>query len=239
MIEQLRATPLLSRLNEAQLQRVAARASIRRLGEDEWLFRQGSPARHLYLVEQGLIRLFRISPEGDEKVIEIVSPGQTFAEALTFMNAPRYPVCAAALEASRVVAIDAADFSAMLRESVDTCFVVLAALSQRLRALIGEIDNLTLHTATSRVARYLLAHCPEDRRAFALDIPKGVLASRLSIKPETFSRVTKQLKQGGIISVTGAHITLLDREALVGLAELQDVDELEPLPCPASTPPNR
>jgi CRP-like cAMP-binding protein len=238
MIEQLRATPLLSRLSEAQLQRVAAHARVRRLGEDEWLFRQGSPARHLYLVEQGQIRLFRISPEGDEKVIEIVSPGQTFAEALTFMNAPRYPVCAAALEDSLVIAIDAADFSGMLRESVDTCFVVLAALSQRLRALIGEIDNLTLHTATSRVARYLLAHCPADRRAFALDIPKSVLASRLSIKPETFSRVTKQLKHGGVISVTGAHITILDRDALVDVAELQGTDELEPLPCPAPTTPN-
>ena len=73
----------------------------------------------------------------------------------------------------------------MLRESVDTCFVVMGALSQRLRALVGEIDNLTLHNAKSRVARYLLAHLAEERRNFDLDIPKGVLASRLSVTPET------------------------------------------------------
>ena len=155
-----------------------------------------------------------------------------------FLNAPRYPVCAAALEPSRVISIDADDFAMMLRESVDTCFVVLAALSQRLRALIGEIDNLTLHTAKSRVARYLLAHCPEDRRAFALDVRKGVLASRLSIKPETFSRVTKQLTQDGIISVYGAHIAIVDRNALTRLAEWDDVANLGAAACAPSRPPN-
>lgn len=231
MIDALRTTPLLSRLSDVELQRVTAHALRQSLDEGQWLFSQGDPAKRFYLVQSGQIRLFRLSPEGAEKVIEIVSPGQTFAEALMFLNAPRYPVCAAALGPAEVIAIDARDFAAMLRESVDTCFVVMGALSQRLRGLIGEIDNLTLHTAKSRVARYLLAHCPEDRRAFALDVRKGVLASRLSVKPETFSRVVKQLTQDGIIEVHGAHITILDRDALTGLAELADTAELGAVPC--------
>lgn len=231
MIDALRTTALLSRLSEAQLERVASHAVRHTLEEGQWLFSQGDPAKRFYLLQTGQIRLFRLSPEGAEKVIEIVSPGQTFAEALMFLNAPRYPVCAAALGPAQVIAIDARDFAAMLRESVDTCFVVLGALSQRLRGLIGEIDNLTLHTAKSRVARYLIAHCPEDRRAFELDVRKGVLASRLSVKPETFSRVIKQLTQDGIIEVHGAHITILDRDALSELAELADGAELGTLPC--------
>jgi CRP-like cAMP-binding protein len=231
MIDALRTTPLLSRLSDVELQRVSAHALRQSLDEGQWLFSQGDPAKRFYLVQSGQIRLFRLSPEGAEKVIEIVSPGQTFAEALMFLNAPRYPVCAAALGPAEVIAIDARDFAAMLRESVDTCFVVLGALSQRLRGLIGEIDNLTLHTAKSRVARYLLAHCPEDRRAFELDVRKGVLASRLSVKPETFSRVVKQLTQDGVIEVHGAHITILDRDALIDLAELADTAELGAMPC--------
>jgi CRP-like cAMP-binding protein len=231
MIDALRTTPLLSRLSDVELQRVSSHALRQGLDEGQWLFSQGDPAKRFYLVQSGQIRLFRLSPEGAEKVIEIVSPGQTFAEALMFLNAPRYPVCAAALGPSEVIAIDARDFAAMLRESVDTCFVVMGALSQRLRGLIGEIDNLTLHTAKSRVARYLLAHCPEDRRAFELDVRKGVLASRLSVKPETFSRVVKQLTQDGIIEVHGAHITILNRDALADLAELADTAELGTMPC--------
>ena len=218
MLDDLRAAPLLSRLTDEQLERVRMRAVQRRLDEGELLFAQGAPAERFYLVQSGQMRLFRLAPDGSEKVIEIVSPGQTFAEALTFMDTPRYPVSAAALAPARLIAIDARDFAAMLRGSVETCFVVMGALSQRLRALIGEIDELTLHSAKGRVARWLLARCPAERRALVLDVPKGVLASRLSIQPETFSRVAKQLASDGVIEVQGAHVTVLDREALARVA---------------------
>jgi CRP-like cAMP-binding protein len=125
-----------------------------------------------------------------------------------------------------LIGIEARAFAAMLRESVDTCFVVMGVLSQRLHGLIGEIDNLTLHDARTRVARYLLAQVPQDRRGFTLEVPKGVLASRLSIKPETFSRVIRQLTQDGICSVRGAQVTIIDRAGLTALAELADAAEL-------------
>lgn len=252
MIEMLRATPLLGHLPDDQLQRVASHARRLTLDEGQWLFSQGDPAERFYLVEQGQMRLFRLSPEGAEKIIEFVAPGQTFAEALTFLNAPRYPVCAAALEPTRLIAIDAGDFAAMLRDSVDTCFIVLGALSMRLRRLIGEIDNLSLHGAKRRVARYLLARCraaagtaghpvataPAElhaasttrlpassaARCFILDVRKGVLASRLSIKPETFSRVIRQLSDEAVIRIQGARITVLAPAVLAELAELDDLD---------------
>ncbi len=228
-VAELRGTLLLSGLTERQLQRVARRAIRLRLGEGRMLFTQGDPADRFFLVRKGKVRLFRLSPEGAEKVIEIVAAGQTFAEALMFLNAPRYPVCAAALCPTELIAIDAKDFAQMLRESIDTCFVLLGILSQRLRGLIGEIDNLTLHTATSRMARYLLAKLPKTDRVVVLDVRKGVLASRLSIKPETFSRVEKSLSDRGIIQVQGSRVTVLDRAALEDIARLGDSLELDPL----------
>ena len=226
MIELLRKAPLLSGLSTEQLERVAGHAVAIHLDEGQWLFSQGDPSHRFYFVERGQLRLFRLSPDGVEKVIEIVSPGQTFAEALMFLKAPRYPVCAAALEPAELIGIEAAAFAAMLRESVDTCFVVMGALSRRLRGLIAEIDNLTLHSATSRVARYLLAQVPADRPEFVLEVPKGVLASRLSIQPETFSRVIRQLTQDGVVAVQGAQVTVRDRAALSDLAGLTDAAEL-------------
>ncbi|MEA3273826.1 MAG: Crp/Fnr family transcriptional regulator, partial [Pseudomonadota bacterium] len=154
MINELRTGLLLSGLSQEQLERVSRHALRVTLDEGQLLFRQGDAAERFYLVLRGQIRLFRLSPEGSEKVIEIVAPGQTFAEALMFLNAPRYPVCASALSSVDLIGIDARDFAKMLHESTDTCFVLLGSLSRRLRGLIGEIDNLTLHTAKSRVARY-------------------------------------------------------------------------------------
>ncbi len=228
MIDELRRGPLLSRLETEQLERVSRHASRVSLDAEQLLFSQGDPANRFYLLLKGQMQLFRLSPEGAEKVIEIVSPGQTFAEALMFLNAPRYPVCASALCPSELIAIDARDFASMLRESVETCFQLLGVLSQRLRGLIGEIDDLTLHTATSRVARYLIAKMPPGQRILELDVRKGVLASRLSVQPETFSRVIKSLSEQAVIRMQGTQVTILNPETLIRIAELED--SLEPGP---------
>lgn len=226
MVSVLRRAPLLSRLTDEQLERVAHHARPLALESEQLLFSQGEEAQRFYLLVSGQMQLFRLSPEGMRKVIEIVAPGQTFAEALMFLNAPRYPVGASALVPSQLLALDAADFSAMLRDSVETCFLLLGALSQRLRGLIGEIDNLTLHSATSRVARYLRVHLGSGHRALRLEVRKGVLASRLSIQPETFSRVMRHLSEQGVIAIEGSHVTVLDQDALTEIAALGETLEL-------------
>ena len=233
LIEELRGALLLSQLSQEQQERVARRAARLRLEDGQMLFSQGDPSDRFYLVLSGQVRLFRLSPDGAEKVIEIAGAGETFAEALMFLNAPRYPVCAAALGPTELIGMDARDFARMMRESVDTCMVVLGALSQRLRGLVREIDNLTLHSATSRFASYLLARRPVDGQVIELDARKGVIASRLSIKPETFSRIEKDLSERGIIAVQGMRVRLLKVKVLEQLAGLGDYRELMALPCEA------
>jgi len=140
--------------------------------------------------------------------------GELFAEALMFMDQPYYPVSAAALSNTVVLGIEAKDFKAMLWDSVDTCLLLLGDMSFRLRKLIHEIDTLTLHSGTCRVASYLLQHAPDDQECFDLDVAKSVIAARLSVKPETFSRIIKNLREQGIISIDGNKITIHDRKAL-------------------------
>ncbi|MCB1801569.1 MAG: Crp/Fnr family transcriptional regulator [Gammaproteobacteria bacterium] len=219
MIDDLRQNYLFSDLAESQLQRVARHAATVHLDEGEALFEQGDPARRFYLLLSGQIKLFRLSPAGNEKVVDIVVPGGTFAEALMFLDRPHYPVGAVALQACRVISIDAADFVGMLRESIDTCFVMMAAMSQRMRGLLREIDDLSLHSASCRVAAYLVKHAPVDADSYDLPVAKQTVASRLSVKPETFSRIIKQLGDNGLIRIAGSRVTILDRKALNEAAE--------------------
>jgi CRP-like cAMP-binding protein len=219
VIEELRSAYLLANLSPQQLERVAKKARHVSLEEGKVLFSQGDPAERFFFLLQGQVKLYRLSAEGNEKVIEIVGPGHTFAEALMFLSRPRYPVSCAALTPAELIAIDAADFTAMLRDSVDTCLMLLGELSQRLRGLIAEIDRLSLQSATCRIAGYLLAKAPADADEYHLDVPKGVVASRLSVKPETFSRIVKHLSESGIIAVHGGLIRILDRAALRREAE--------------------
>ena len=214
IIDQLKQSHLFSSLSDTQLDDICRYCEIVNLDEGEMLFSQGENVKNFYLVLSGKIKLFRLSQDGQEKIINIVSPGEIFAEALMFMEQPNYPVNSGALNDAVVVGIDIKNFKRMLYESVDTCMLLLGAMSFRLHELIHEIDVLTLRNATCRVASYLLQNSPEDQNTFALEIPKGVIAARLSVKPETFSRIVKNLKDDGVLTMQGSRITINDRSVL-------------------------
>ena len=218
--ELLSASHLFSGLDEGQLAEVQKHSHYMALEEGKSLFCQGDDVVAFYLVVSGKIKLFRVSQEGKEKVVDIVSPGDTFAEALMFMDRPNYPVNATALTSCSVLGINANHFKNMLRESVDTCFLLMGSMSFRLRSLIQEIDTLSLNTGTMRIVSYLLQNAPEDKDSFDLDIAKSVIASRLSVKPETFSRILKNLHLQNILTISGRKVTIHDRKALISISPL-------------------
>ncbi len=217
MQEKLRKAYLFSNFDDAQLKRVEVMVQVVSLADGEALFQEGNEAKRFFLVTEGQIKLSRISLAGNEKVIEVVRPGYTFAEALMFMEYPQYPVNASALGKTELLAIDSKAFRMLLRESVDTCFQLMGDMSLRLRHLIKEIDDLTLQSATGRVAGFLCGQYTfkgQKRVGFDLDTPKGVLASRLSVKPETFSRILNGFSEQGLVRVKGGHIEIMDPDGL-------------------------
>ena len=208
---------MFSGLSDGQLQQVCQHSHINELEEGESLFFQGDDVSCFYLVVFGRIKLFRVSPDGKEKVVEIIEQGDIFAEALMFMDHPHYPVNATALDPSRVIAINCSHFKSMLRDSMDTCFTLMGSMSYRLHGLIREIDTLSLNTGTVRIVAYLLQNAHEDSNEFELTIAKSVIASRLSVKPETFSRILKNLHELNILTINGRKVTIHDRNALVSI----------------------
>jgi CRP-like cAMP-binding protein len=208
---------LFSALTDTQLERVRRHSHINDLVEGESLFFQGDKATSFYLMLSGRVKLFRVSPDGKEKVVEIMEAGASFAEALMFMDRPNYPVTATALAPSRVVVINCREYKAMLHESIESCFLLMGNMSYRLRGLIHEIDALSLDTGTVRTIAYLLHQAPEGVTSFELRVAKSVIASRLSVKPETFSRILKSLHERGIVSIEGRNVMIHDREAMIGI----------------------
>jgi CRP/FNR family transcriptional regulator, dissimilatory nitrate respiration regulator len=209
--------PIFSALDAEQLDIVVSKTIQLQLTDNEILFRQGQPADYFYMVSNGQIQLSRLSDEGDEKVIDIVHKGQIFAEAVMFMDNQCYPVNAVAIKPGELIAFDIESFRMILKESVNTCFRLMAAMSQRLHIQLNEIDSLSLHNATYRLVHYLLKSVPENTTTYTelqLSYPKNILASRLSIKPETFSRIMSRLKYENIIDVYGNQIILKDIAAL-------------------------
>lgn len=210
---------LFAALEPAELDSTLRAAAPLRLDPGEELFSMGQPARRFFVVEAGGIVLYRLSPAGEEKIIEIIQPRQSFAEAVMFLDGQRYPVSARALAESVVWGFGMDPYRALLETSPALCFKLLGRMSQKLHQLLQDIDQLSLSNARMRVAHYLLDAAPaggSNRYQVEWETPKQILASRLSVRPETFSRILQQLTQSGAIQVQGKVVTVLDAAKLRG-----------------------
>jgi len=218
----MRAHHLFVGLAPAQFQRVLAASRIEDVEAGQGLFDRGQPAQHFFIVVEGQVNLVLYSKAGEEKIVDILVPGQSFAEAVMFMEGAAYPVSAVAAVKSRVARFSNREYVALLRESPDTCLRMLGHLSQRLHVRLREIEYLTLESATHRLVRMLESRLPPDSDGPAeiqLHQSRQEIASRLSIKPETLSRILRNLADSGTIVVHGRTLQVPSRARLLSLLD--------------------
>lgn len=214
----LRQNPLLGRLTDKQLDEMCTFSKIVNLPVGKILFNYGDTATNFYFVFSGLIKLYRQSAFGQEKIFELEHSGQIFAEALMFYGQDKYPVSAAAMKETIVVAINSQKFLNILKTSSETCLLILGDLSKRMHELINEIDKLSSLSGRSRVATYILDQSINKGLKFKLEIPKNAIASMLSLQPETFSRLLKEMTKKQAIEVKDCHIQVLNQDLLRKIA---------------------
>ncbi len=207
---------LFSGMGDEEFLEIMLHATSMTMAPGQLLFNQGDPAQAFYWVAEGVIRLFRASPQGDEKVIELAGTNRLFAEATLFMGG-RYPVNAVAQTPSRLVAFDSRAFKEWLAHDTERCFRLMAGMSARLHKLVNEIDRLTLMKGADRLLQYLLDHSDPDetgRQRVEWEAPKQVIASRIGVKPETLSRLLHKLTGQGCIELQGHVLYIRDAERL-------------------------
>lgn len=201
--------PFFKHLSTENQERLMSHSHEQQCQPGELLIRQGQPAERFFLVLKGRVKLYRISADGQEKVVEIIQAGQTFAEAVMFMQRSEYPVCAETLETVQLVSFPNRLMLTLLQENPQACLHLLGHMSMRLHQRLGELETLTLQNATQRFALYLIQQL-EDRAQETVDIelplPKRLIAARLSMQPETLSRIMARLNQEGLIEMRGRNI---------------------------------
>lgn len=210
--------PMFMHFNEQAQEELLADIQVREYPLQSLILRQGEPAERFYLVQSGKVKLFRISADGKEKVVEIITAGNTFAEAVMFMQRSVYPVCAEALEPVRLLSFSNRLMLRHLKQNPTTCLHLLGHMSVRLHQRLDELENLTLQNATQRLALYLVSQVSDrgaDHAEIELALPKSLIAARLSIKPETFSRAIANLRDRGLIDSRARHISIPSVHALL------------------------
>lgn len=213
----LRSHHLFSSLPDQNLEQLAQVSRVVTLESEASLFHQGAEAKHFYLVLTGAIKLFRVSPDGLTKVIEVIRQGEAFAEALMFLQQKVYPLNAEAMGTAEVIAIPSHRYKEMILAAPESALGVMGNMAMKLHRRINEIEILTLQNTRHRLANYLFGLLPDPAAAngsIELPMAKQLIASQLAMQPETFSRLIKEMKQQQLINVKGRHIDVLDVQGL-------------------------
>lgn len=216
--EFLKNVPLFRELTDAELDRIAAGTAQVRAPAGTILFRRGEPCSGFHVIVYGQVKLAFGAADGAEKVVEIMGPGQSFGEAVMFMEKP-YPVYSQALADCLLIHIAKATVFEEIERDPGFARRMMAGLSRRLHGLIGDLEAYSLQSGTQRVIGYLLNAVPEGAAAGALaelrlPASKGVIASRLNLTPEHFSRILHELTEAGLIRVDGRSFSILDVDGL-------------------------
>jgi len=226
VILELKAYHLFKSMDDIQFEQLLKICRLKPLSQDQLLFQHGDELTHIYYVYDGAVKLCRSTRNGNEKIIEVMSQGKSFGEGVLFEGTPKYPVSAAAIMDSLVIRIEADEYLKILKSSNELCINMLANLSRRLHWMLKEVDNLTLHNASFRIIDYFISQvsdCENSVYNLCLTIPKRDIASRLSIKPETFSRALKGLINKDLIELQDNHIILKNLKTLRQMVALEEI----------------
>jgi CRP-like cAMP-binding protein len=221
--------PLFHEVQPVELARLVQSVRLRQLARGEVIFRVGQPCTEFHVVVSGQVKLFALSPQGQEKIIEIIEPGNSFAEVFMLLERP-YIVSGQALKDTVLLSVSRQAVMREIEDNHDFCVRMLAGLSLRLHSLIRDVQAYALQTGVERVIGYLLRDLPEAGTgqgtpgkpvSVTLPVSKAATASRLSMTPEYFSRVLHELESQGLIIVGGREITIPDLARLTSMPTIQ------------------
>lgn len=200
--------PLFSTLDPTQVERVGALVEVRRLSADQVLFVAGEPCSGFYVVLEGAVRLLRSHGDGEETLLNLVHPGQSFAEAALFAGGV-FPATARAMGETLVARVPREPFLALLRSDAELCLKMLASLASWHHRLTHQVQQLRANDTAGRLKAWLMEEARRSpSREVLLRIPKKLLAAQLGMTPETLSRQLGQLKAQGLIQVDGPRISV-------------------------------
>ena len=202
--------PLFNGLAPEEIARIAHGTREIHASKGDILFHKGDPCNGFHLLVYGQVKLAFTSAQGNEKVVEILQQGQSFGGAIMFMEKP-YIVFAQALTDSLLLHVSKhAVFDELARDH-NLCRKMLAGMAMRLHQLMNDVESYSLHSGKERIIGYLLRELAEEdlngtNVAVTLPTNKGVIASRLNLTQEHFSRILHELSELGLILVEGRKI---------------------------------
>jgi CRP-like cAMP-binding protein len=215
MPRHLGTLPMFSNLSTPERENLARGCRLRRFGRGRMVFRAGEQCESFHFVITGQVKLFVASATGVEKVIELIGPGHSFAEAMMFLPKP-YMLNAQTLTDSLIMTVSKQAVFSEIERDPRFSMHMLSGISHWLHRLLLDVEGYTLHSGMQRLIGYLLRDVELEHEGdfgivtVSFPVSKATIASRLSLTPEYFSRVLHQLESEGLIEIDRREIRILD-----------------------------
>jgi CRP/FNR family transcriptional regulator len=211
-IEALRQVPIFRGLPAALLEEILGLCAERTYLKGEAVFHEGQPSKGLFVVWRGSLKIYKLRESGREQILEIEGPGRSVAE-LPLLDGQPYPASCSALEDSILLIISCSTFQQLLAREPALVRSVIASLAQRLRHMVGLVEEISLKAVRERLASLLLELAGE-RDTFELSWSNQLIAARIGTVREIVSRTLSRMVQEGVLAMDGRTITILDRGRL-------------------------
>ncbi len=211
--------PLFGGVKGPHLATLEGMAKWEKVQAGQSVFRQGDPCPGVYIVAEGLVRIYKLSPSGKEHVLHLVSPGQTFAEVAA-IGGFNCPANAQAIADSRCLLLPTEPFMRALKTNHQLCLEIMAGMCLWVRSLVGLLEDITLRDALARTAR-LINTLTAENGAAEVQLPslKKHIASHLNLTSETLSRTLRRLDEAGVIQSDGQNLRVRDPASLKSIAD--------------------
>jgi len=176
-----------------------ARASVKEAGRGASIHLQGERAHSFYVVMEGWIKLYRMSPCGNEAVVGVLTRGDSFGEG-SAVPGEVYSTGAEAVSEVKLIQIDGASLWHAIEKDPALCRVILTASLNGNRQLVHQLEQLKSHTSAQRIADFLLGLCGDETGNCTVILPydKVLIAAWLGMKPESLSRSFRRLEAYGV-----------------------------------------
>ena len=203
--------PLFCGLEIGELVQLTRIAIVKPFSKGEYLFFEGGAVHGFYVVLNGSVKVYRVNLMGKEQVITICRPYESFAEDVLFSESG-HSADACATEQTTVLLFPKSEFGALLKRHPELALRLFQSVSAHFRSLVRLLDDLTLKDIKTRLANWLIQHCPQpnsrEPQSIHLPMTKRLLASELGTTSETFSRTLAKLRDQELVSVHGNTVTL-------------------------------
>lgn len=180
------------------------------------LFQQGDPCNGLHILLYGQIKLAFASPQGQEKVLRIIRPGESFCAAMLFTKQP-YAFFSQAVRDSLLLHLNKQALHEIMTSNALFMRHIMQGMADDYQQLVIDFESVRLHSAAERIVRYLLREMEASHASSGvinLDVAKGLIASQLNLTQEHFSRILNELHRFGLIILDGRRIEIPKVDAL-------------------------